>query len=187
MTTLKFLNKLVLDSIHIAHESNDQPTLKAMGVSVDDARMVAELTAKERNEILEKDMNVVSVQVDIMMLRALIDKCQEQYRREQSLRDAILLGATRDIMYLYAKMSYKQFTLMRRQLNIEEANNSRLNDDQIMILNQVIQQDIQSIQNNERFRVTLQYLTDLSKHTKLPISSIYSHISSVWGEKYDLR
>ena len=187
MTTLKFLNRLALDSIHIAHENNDQSTLKAMGVSVDDARMIAQLNAKERNEILEKDINVVSVQIDIMMLRALIEKCQEQYRREQSLRDAILLGATRDIMYLYAKMSYKQFTLMRRQLNIEIANNSRLNDDQTMILNQAIQQDIQSIKNNERFRVTLQYLTDLSKQTKLSIGSIYSHIGSVWGEKYDLR
>ena len=187
MTTLKFLKRLALDSIHIAHENNDQSTLKAMGVSVEDARMIAQLNAKERNEILEKDINVVSVQIDIMMLRALIEKCQEQYRREQLLRDAILLGATRDIMYEYAKMSFKQFALIRRQLNIEEANNSRLNDDQTMILNQIIQQDIQSIKSNERFRVTLQYLADLSKQTELPIGSIYSHISSVWGEKYDLR
>ena len=71
--------------------------------------------------------------------------------------------------------------------NIEEANNSRLNDDQIMILNQVIQQNIQSTPQNERITVTLQYLVELSKQTKLPIGSIYSHISTMWGEHYDLR
>lgn len=187
MTTLKFLNKLMLETINCAHEENDQLTIKAMGVSLDDARMIAQLSSKERNEIFNKGINLINIQVDIVMLRTVIQKCHEQYMREQSSRDAILLGATREIMYQYAKMSFKQFSLIRHQLNIELANNYRLNDDQILVLNQIIQKDIQSIKNNERFRVTLQYLIDLSKNTELSIGSIYSHIVTVWGEKYDLR
>lgn len=187
MTKLKFLNKVVLDTINFAHEDNDQSTLKAMGLEVEDARMVAELTPKERSEILNKGINLVNIQIDVVMLRGFIQKCHEQYMREQSSRDAILLGATREIMYQYAKMTFKQFTVIRRQLQIDVANNCRLSDDQTAILNQIIQHDIQSIGKDERFRVTLQYLINLSKHTELSIGSIYSHIGAVWGEKYDLR
>ena len=186
MMILKLLNTIVLELINSAHETNDQLTLLSMGLNADDARRIAGLTPKERQYIIEKGINLVHTQVDMAALIESVQRCQEHQSYEQVARDAILLGATREIMHQYARMSGKQFSALRQQLGVEKAKSYRLDDDQIHTLTLAIH-GVVSEQKTEKYRVTLAYLVNLAKKTELPIGSIHAHLVTVWGEKYELR
>ena len=181
MIILNLLNKIVLELVNTLYENNDHSSLMALGLRPDDARIITEMTPKERLYILEKGINLVNTQIDMTALIESIHRCQERQSYEQVEHDAILLGATRHIMHQYAKMSAKQFTNLRSKLGVE-TKSCRLNDDQIQMLTTVIESSF-----TQKHDITLGYLVDLAKKTGLPIGSIHSYLVTVWGEKHDLR
>lgn len=181
---IQHINRIALDLIKTAYDNNDTATLELIGIKRDNLSILSDLSNEDCHFIVDKNINLMQITVDITTLAKIIAKQRKNQIQEQLIHDAILLGATSKIMRKYASISSNKFTSLRNSLGgISATKANNIPEGQEVILFNTIKGLTEN--NNNKLRVTIPHLIDLSKQTNIPIGTIFKYISSHWENKYE--
>lgn len=185
---INLLNTLAFQIIKNAYTSRDIATLNSLGIDESALKTIGEMNSREFSFVLNHQINIVNTTIDVDLLKKCIERSKTINDQHTMIQEAVILGATREIMKTYAKISFKQFNEIKKQLAIHNQRTSfaNLNDEQILLLDEAIKVFLKNNASDSRIKLRIFHLIDLAKTTNLPIKAILTHISEYWNHSYEL-
>lgn len=183
MTTLNLVNDIVISIVLNAIKNDNKDLLESFGLPSDSIESLKEI---DKNVLVNLPSRacLITVNVNCDALNSLVQKTKTTILYNEHIKEAILLGATRDIMHKYASLSQANFQCIRLELGMKQKRyGTSLSFEDSNILDRIIKEETDG--KDQKIKVSLSILVDLSKKSDLPINAIYSHLIEFWANKYE--
>lgn len=183
MTALNLVNDIVISIVLNAIKNDNKDLLESFGLPSDSIESLKEI---DKNVLVNLSNHncLIKVKINCEALKSLVQKTTTTILYNERIKEAILLGATRDIMHKYASLSQANFKRIRLELGMKQKRSiTSLSYEDSNTLDEVIKEQIEG--RDQKVKVSLSILVDLSKKSDLPINAIYSHLIEFWSNKYD--
>lgn len=176
---ITLLNKLTLESVKLAYSNQDNMTLQCLGLTSNDAKLLSELSLQELDFVGKSGINCIQVRIDSASIHDVVS----QYRRRNAydiiIHNAIILGASYEVMHKFTTLSRKQYTELRKNHRVESTRASQLTEKEIVALANIIEQQL-----NNKASVKLLDLIEIANKSQYEIVTIYAELKDNWGHKY---
>lgn len=176
----KMVFVLILDAV----KNEDQAILDELSISGDQVDLLKRVDKNLLFNNLDKVGSILSIGINEEAVKALLDKTLAAENYVAYIKEAILLGATHEILYKYASISSADFSKLRTELGLKRKRSATtISVEEADRLDKVI---ASVIKEQHKVKLSLTILVSLSKLSDIPINAIYIYLIEYWSNRIDI-
>lgn len=176
----KMIFVLILDAV----KSEDHSVLDELSISGDQVDLLKRVDKNLLFNNLDKVGSFISISVNEDAIKSLLDKTLATENYGAYIKEAILLGATHEILYKYASISSSDFSRIRTELGLKRKRSATtISIEESDRLDKVI---ASVIGEQLKTKLSLAILVSLSKLSDIPINAIYIYLIEYWSNRIDI-